>query len=177
MKPDIGNDSLNTIIRQAVGKEPFLFFSRAGEGSAKFPPALRPYALPKFDFDKSLQGHLRFDSLVETEVFLGIESNDDNQWIETYSRGSSGILFSSSAAESGTISRHNNVWSEATSSESVEMLLKSVGQEELIPKQTIIEESDACDELASLAKQMEPIRKPDDKKHFYWWWCDRSIAA
>ena len=41
----------------------------AGEGSAKFPPVLGPYALPKFDFDDSLQGHLRFDSLVETEVF------------------------------------------------------------------------------------------------------------
>ena len=50
-----------------------------GEGSTKFPPALRPYALPKFDFDKSLQGNLRFDdSLVETEVYLGIGSNEDD---------------------------------------------------------------------------------------------------
>ena len=50
-----------------------------GEGSTKFPPALRPYALPKFDFDESLQGHLRFDdSLVETEVYLGIGSNEDD---------------------------------------------------------------------------------------------------
>ncbi|KAJ1390090.1 Agenet-like domain [Sesbania bispinosa] len=138
----------------------------AGEGNTKFPPVLRPYALPKFDFDESLQGHLRFDSLVETEVFLGIENNEDNQWIDAYSRGSSGIGFSSTAAESCSISRHNNVWSEATSSESVEMLLKSVGQEEFIPREAVIQESDACDELACLAKQMEPNPKPDEKNEF-----------
>ncbi|XP_019421002.1 PREDICTED: uncharacterized protein LOC109331142 isoform X1 [Lupinus angustifolius] len=138
----------------------------AGEGSTKFPPLLRPYALPKFDFDESLQGHLRFDSLVETEVFLGIDSNEDNQWIDAYSRGSSAIEFSSTAAESCSISRHNNVWSEATSSESVEMLLKSVGQEEFIPRQAVMLESDACDELACLTKQMEPNQKSDDKNEF-----------
>ncbi|XP_027361724.1 uncharacterized protein LOC113869548 [Abrus precatorius] len=138
----------------------------AGEGSTKFPPALRPYALPKFDFDESLQANLRFDSLVETEVFLGIESNEDNQWIDAFSRGGSGIEFSSTAAESCSISRHGNVWSEATSSESVEMLLKSVGQEDYIPRQTVIQESDACDELACLAKQMDPNPKPEDKKEF-----------
>lgn len=137
-------------------------FHLAGEGSTKFPPVLRPYALPKFDFDDSLQSHLRFDSLVETEVFLGIESNQDNHWIEDFSRGSSGIEFNSSAAESCTISRRNNVWSEATSSESVEMLLKSVGQEEIIAAPTIIEESDACDELGCLTKQMEHSLKHDD---------------
>ncbi|XP_020534267.1 uncharacterized protein LOC105632277 isoform X2 [Jatropha curcas] len=133
----------------------------AGEGSNKFPPVLRPYALPKFDFDDSLHGPLRFDSLVETEVFLGIESNEDSQWIEEFSRGSSGIQFSTSAAESCSISRRNNVWSEATSSESVEMLLKSVGQEELIPAQTNTKESDACDELGCIIKQMDPSLKQD----------------
>lgn len=137
----------------------------AGEGNAKFPP-LRPYALPKFDFDESLQANLRFDSLVETEVFLGIESNEDNQWIDAFSRGGSGIEFSSSAAESCPISRHGNVWSEATSSESVEMLLKSVGQEDYIPRQTVIQESDGCDELACLAKQMDTNSKLDDKNEF-----------
>ncbi|KAK7265938.1 hypothetical protein RJT34_33563 [Clitoria ternatea] len=137
-----------------------------GQGSTKFPSVLRPYALPKFDFDENLQGHLRYDNLVETEVFLDIENNEDNQWIDAYSRGSSGIEFSSTAAESCPISRHNNVWSEATSSESVEMLLKSVGQEEFIPRQTAIQESDACDELACLAKQMEPNPKPDNKNEF-----------
>lgn len=133
-------------------------FHLAGEGSSKFPPVLRPYAIPKFDFDDS---HLRFDSLVETEVFLGIESNQDNNWIEDFSRGSSGIEFNSSAAETCSISRRNNVWSEATSSESVEMLLKSVGQEEIIAAPPIIEESDACDELGCLTKQMEHSLKQD----------------
>jgi len=138
----------------------------AGEGSAKFPPVLRPYALPKFDFDESLQANLRFDSLVETEVFLGIESNEDNQWIDAFSRGGSGIEFSSTAAESCSISRHGKVWSEATSSESVEMLLKSVGQEDYIPRQTVIQESDACDELACLAKQMDTNPKFEDRNEF-----------
>ncbi|WCJ25904.1 G2484-1 protein [Euphorbia peplus] len=131
----------------------------AGESSNKFPPVLRPYALPKFDFDDNLHGSLRFDSLVETEVFLGIESNEDSQWIEDFSRGSGGIQFSSSAAESCSIPLRNNVWSEATSSESVEMLLKSVGQEELILAQNHSKESDACDELGCIIKQMEPNLK------------------
>ncbi|CAJ2645808.1 unnamed protein product [Trifolium pratense] len=138
----------------------------AGEGSAKFPPVLRPYALPKFDFDESLQGNLRFDSLVETEVFLGIESNEDNQWIDAFSRGGSSIEFNSTTAGSCSISRYGNVWSEATSSESVEMLLKSVGQGEYIPRQTVIQESDAFDELACLAKQMDSNPKPDDRNEF-----------
>jgi hypothetical protein len=139
----------------------------AGEGSTKFPPVLRPYALPKFDFDESLQGNLRFDSLVETEVFLGIESNEDNQWIDAFSRGgSSSIEFNSTTAGPCSISRYGNVWSEATSSESVEMLLKSVGQGEYIPRQTVIQESDAFDELACLAKQMDSNPKPDDRNEF-----------
>ncbi|CAK8562718.1 unnamed protein product [Lathyrus sativus] len=138
----------------------------AGEGSAKFPPVLRPYPLPKFDYDESLQGHLRFDSLVDTEVFLGIESNEDNQWIDAYSRVSSGIEFNSTEAETCSISRHNNVWSEATSSESVEMLLKSVGQEEFVPREAVIQESGACDELACLVNQMDPYLKADEKIEF-----------
>ncbi|XVE57637.1 hypothetical protein DITRI_Ditri04bG0106000 [Diplodiscus trichospermus] len=134
----------------------------ASEGNSKFPPVLRPYALPRFDFDDNLHGHLRFDSLVETEVFLGIESSEDNQWIEDFSRGSTGIAFSSSAAEPCSISRRNNVWSEAASSESVEMLLKSVGQDETVPGETISKDSDACDELGCIVKQMEPNLKNGD---------------
>lgn len=133
----------------------------AGEGSSKFSPVLHPYSLPKFDFDDGLQSHLRFDSLVENEVFLGIPTQEDNQWIEDFSRGSSGIEFSSSAAESCSISRRNNVWSEATSSESVEMLLKSVRQEEMVPGETIIEESDACRESGGMEhhlKQDEEVK-------------------
>ncbi|KAK8538155.1 hypothetical protein V6N12_044292 [Hibiscus sabdariffa] len=134
----------------------------AGEGNSKFPPVLRPYELPRFDFDDNLRGHLKFDSLVETEVFLGIESSEDNQWIEEFSRGSAGIAFSSSAAEPCLISRHINVWSEAASSESVEMLLKSLGQDETTLAQTISKDSDACDELACIIKQMDPSLKHTD---------------
>ncbi|XP_022719064.1 uncharacterized protein LOC111277105 isoform X2 [Durio zibethinus] len=134
----------------------------AGEGNNKFPPVLRPYALPRFDFDENLHGHIRFDSLVETEVFLGIESSEDTQWIEDFSRGSTGIAFRSSEAEPCSISRRNNVWSEAASSESVEMLLKSVGQDEIIPCQTNSKDSDACDELGCIIKQMEPSLKHGD---------------
>ncbi|XP_022153987.1 uncharacterized protein LOC111021360 isoform X2 [Momordica charantia] len=133
----------------------------AGEGSAKFPPVLRQYGLPKFDFDDTLQGHVRFDSLVETEVFLGIENNEDNQWIEDYSRGSSGIGFSSCAAESCSILRRKNVWSEATSSESVEMLLKSVGQEDINLAPSVTGESNARDKLDYLTKPMDPTLKDD----------------
>ncbi|KAK8703216.1 hypothetical protein V6N13_021542 [Hibiscus sabdariffa] len=134
-----------------------------GEGNNKFPPVLCPYALPRFDFDDNLHGHLRFDSLAETEVFLGIGSSEDNQWIEDFSRGSTGIAFSSSAAEPCSISRRNNVWSEAASSESVEMLLKSVVQDESILNQTINKDSDACDELGGdIIKLMESSLKHGD---------------
>ncbi|KAK4728494.1 hypothetical protein R3W88_021482 [Solanum pinnatisectum] len=136
----------------------------AGEDSSKVSSVLHPYALPKFDFDDSLQGHLRFDSLVENEVFLGIPTQEDNHWIEDFSRGSSGIEFSSSATDSCSIPRRNNVWSEATSTESVEMLLKSVGQEEMVPGDTIIEESDAGNELGCLIQPAESSLKLDDKR-------------
>nr|GMC85237.1 uncharacterized protein LOC109147069 isoform X2 [Ipomoea batatas] len=139
-------------------------FHIVGDDSSKVSSVLCPYALPKFDFDESLQGHLRFDSLVENEVFLGIPSQEDNHWIEEYSRGSSGIEFSPSAAESCSIPRRNNVWSEAASSESVEMLLKSVIQEHNLPVDAIIEESDAGNELGNLTQQiMEPNLREDDK--------------
>ncbi|CAK9321595.1 unnamed protein product [Citrullus colocynthis] len=133
----------------------------AGEGSAKFPPVLRQYALPKFDFDDTLQGHVRFDSLVEPEVFLGIENSEDNQWIEDYSRGSSGIGFTSCAAESCSILRRKNVWSEATSSESVEMLLKSVGQEDINLGPAVTGESNAREKLDYLTNPMDPTLKDD----------------
>lgn len=134
----------------------------AGEGNSKSSPVSRPFALPKFDFDDSLQGHLRFESLVDNEVFLGISSQENSQWIEDFSRGNSGIEFSSSATEPCSISRRNNVWSEATSSESVAMLLKSVGQEERIQGEVIIEESDAGNELGR-PTEMEPNLEQDDR--------------
>ncbi|KAJ0945501.1 putative transcription factor interactor and regulator C3H-WRC/GRF family [Helianthus annuus] len=101
-----------------------------GEESSKVSPVLQSFSLPKFEFDDSLQGHLRFDNLVNNEVFL----QEDNNWIEEYSTASK--------------STRKNVWSEATSSESVEMLLKSVGQEE-----KVLEESNRH---SSLTNVMDP---------------------
>ncbi|KAL2472057.1 protein SWOLLEN 1 [Abeliophyllum distichum] len=134
----------------------------AGEESSKVSSVLCPYPLPKFDFDDSLQGHLRFDSLVENEVFLGIASQEDTQWIEDFSRGSSGIEFRSSAAESCSLPRRNNVWSEATSSESVEMLLKAVGQEEMVPGEDIVEETDPGEAIVEKTDPGEAIVEKTD---------------
>ncbi|KAK1376369.1 hypothetical protein POM88_032562 [Heracleum sosnowskyi] len=135
----------------------------SGEESSKLSSVLHPYALPKFDFDDNLQTHLRFDTLVENEVYLGITNQEDNQWIEDFSRVGSGLEFDSSATESCSVSRHNNVWFEATSSESVEMLLKSIGQEEGAPGEAVIEDLDAGIEFGTLTKEMDPILKQDDK--------------
>ncbi|XP_068649466.1 uncharacterized protein [Aristolochia californica] len=135
-------------------------FHLVGEDASKFPPSLRSYTLPKYDLDDNLQVHLGF-GIDETEVLLGIQSQHDNHWIEDFSRGSSGIEFSSSAAESCSIARRNNVWSEATSSESVEMLLKSVGQDETITKQTIIEEPVASEGHRSLNNCMDSSLNKD----------------
>ncbi|XP_073135292.1 protein SWOLLEN 1 isoform X2 [Henckelia pumila] len=131
----------------------------AGEENSKISSVLQPFSLPKFDFDDSLHGHLRFDSLVENEVFLGIPSQEDNHWIEDFSRGSSGIEFNSNSTEPCALPRHDNVWSEATSSESVEMLLKAVGQEEVAPGETMVEGSDP--QLGSSTKQVGDNLKND----------------
>ncbi|KAK4389567.1 hypothetical protein Sango_2293700 [Sesamum angolense] len=80
----------------------------AGEESSKISSVLRPFALPKFDFDDSLHGHLRFDSLVENEVL-------------------------------------------------------AVGQEEMVPGENMIEESDPADQLGSSTRQMENDSRLDDK--------------
>ncbi|CAN6311918.1 unnamed protein product [Urochloa humidicola] len=101
-------------------------FQLAGEDSSRFPSGLRPFALPKLDIEDQLQGHLRFDNLIDSEVFFSVQEHESN-WIEVLSTGSSVVDFIPSAAESRSISKTNNVWSEATSTESVEMLLKSVG--------------------------------------------------
>ncbi|GMH28906.1 hypothetical protein Nepgr_030749 [Nepenthes gracilis] len=138
----------------------------AGEGRSKS-SVLKPFDFPKFDFDDSLPANLRLDSLVETEVFLGIQSQEGNRWIEDFSRVSNGIEFSSSAAEACLISRRNNVWFEASSSESVEMLLKSVGQEEMISGETVAKDSNNIDELGYWTKQMETNHQQDDRKDEY----------
>ncbi|XP_074326253.1 protein SWOLLEN 1-like isoform X2 [Apium graveolens] len=135
----------------------------SGEKSSKPPPVLCPYDLPKFDFDDNLQTQLDFDPLVENEVFLGISTQEDNQWIEDISQDSGAIEFTSSATESCSISRRNNVWFEATSLESVEMLLKAVGQEDSVLGEAAIEESYSENQTGSLVKEMEPILKQDDE--------------
>ncbi|XP_031503365.1 uncharacterized protein LOC116266338 [Nymphaea colorata] len=135
-----------------------------GEEDSKFPPGLRSYALPKFDLDEHLQVHLRFDSLGETGILLGIANQTEEHWIEDYSREDQNILvldpvsqgldFGVSAEESCTISRSNNVWSEAASSESVEMLLNSVGQDEMTTDKGDTAKMDAPDILGKLDQQM-----------------------
>ncbi|PVH32377.1 hypothetical protein PAHAL_9G386600 [Panicum hallii] len=104
-------------------------FQLVGEDSNRFPSGLRPFTLPKLDIEDQLQGHLRFDNLIDSEAFFSVQGHESN-WIEVLSTGSSVVDFSSSAAESCSVSKTNNVWSEATSTESVEMLLKSVGENE-----------------------------------------------
>lgn len=126
-----------------------------GESNTDFPPVIQPYPLPKFEFEDGLSGHLRFDSLVETEVFLGIESQEDNHWIEDFSQGGTGIEFSPRAAESCSISRRKDAWSAATSSESVEMLLKSVGQEEMTTGKAVDKDSGLHEEQGNLMQPME----------------------
>lgn len=109
------------------------YFQLAGEDH-KFSTNLDSLALPKF----GLGEHFRFDNLTETEGRVGIQGQKNN-WIEDYSPGDSAVEFNSSAAESCSIIRQNNVWSEATSSESVEMLLKSVGDGMIIQKSVIMD--------------------------------------
>lgn len=116
-------------------------FRLAGEDNSKFP--LRPFTIPPFDLDVHLHGHLSFDNLQGD--LLGIPGQDDSNWIESFSTGSSAI--SNAAAESCSISRRNNVWSEATSSESVEMLLKSVGEDNNVMDEKMVTEKPHNDDV------------------------------
>ncbi|XP_020094162.1 uncharacterized protein LOC109714130 isoform X2 [Ananas comosus] len=135
-------------------------FQLIGEDSNKSPPSLRPFAVPKFDIDEQLQVHLRFDNLVETEVLFGIQGQGNN-WIEDFSPVSSAIEFSPSAAESCSLSRTNNVWSEATSSESVEMLLRSVGDDDMAHNKDGTKDGDAHDRLNGIDCHMDPSCRRD----------------
>ncbi|XP_072962362.1 protein SWOLLEN 1-like isoform X2 [Typha angustifolia] len=135
-------------------------FQLVVEDNNKFPPSLRPSAVPKFDIDEQLHIHLRFDNLVETEVLFGIQ--DQENWIDDFSTGSSAIEFSSSAAESCSISRTNNVWSEATSSESVEMLLKSVSEDDIVHNQDGLKDGDVLDQLTGTGSEMDPLHRQDN---------------
>ncbi|KAK8968833.1 hypothetical protein KSP40_PGU002019 [Platanthera guangdongensis] len=128
-------------------------------GEDKFSASLRSFALPKFELDE----HLRFDSLVEEEVLLGIQGPENN-WID-FPPGNSAIEFSSSAVESCSIARHKNVWYEATSSESVDLLLKSLGEDEMIDNKADIMETCANNESHGIDNQVDlSLEKSDDHK-------------
>lgn len=108
---------------------------------------------PSFDLVEPLGVQLGFDSLDEASVLLHHQSQREENWTAHFSREENGVLgleagsqnieFSSTATQSSTISRHVNVWSEATSSESVQMLLNSVGQDE----ENLVEGPDTCESL------------------------------
>lgn len=126
-------------------------FQLASEDNSKSPSGLRPFALPKLDTDDQLHGHLRFGNLTDSEGFFSVGGHD-NSWIEVLSTGSSVVDFSSSAAESCSISRSNYVWSEATSTECVEMLLKSVGENEMTGNM----DGNAHQQLSGMDSQIGP---------------------
>ncbi|CAM0956214.1 unnamed protein product [Alopecurus aequalis] len=128
-------------------------FQLAGEDNSKSPSGLRPFALPKLDIDDQLQGHLRFDNLTDSEGFFSVGGHD-NSWIEVLSTGSSVVDFSSSAAQSCSVSRTNYVWSEATSTECVEMLLKSVGENEMTGNM----DGNAHRQLSGMDIQIDPSK-------------------
>ena len=62
MKSDDGNDSLDSLIKQAIGKEPFLSFSRAGESPVQWIQLL--HALDQQGTSKLFNG-LRINTSVE----------------------------------------------------------------------------------------------------------------
>jgi hypothetical protein len=92
-------------------------FELTREDTAKFPSILRPFSLPKFDIDEPLHVPVRFDSLPEPDSLFTITGLcPSSNWISDFS-------------PQNNTTKTKNVWSEATSSESVEMLLKSVREE------------------------------------------------
>lgn len=130
-------------------------------GEDKFSASLRSFSLPKFELDE----HLRFNSLVEEEVLLGIQGQENN-WID-FPPGNSAIEFSSSAVESCSIARHKNVWYEATSSESVDLLLKSVGEDEMIDNKAAVMETCANNESHGIDNQVNfSLENDNDHKPY-----------
>ncbi|RWV84041.1 hypothetical protein GW17_00054281 [Ensete ventricosum] len=115
-------------------------FQLIGEDNDGFPRSLQSYA-PKFDIDDHFQTHLRFDSLAETGLLLGIQG-EENNWIEEFSPRNSAIEFGSSASRTCSLSRHDISWSNAPSSESVQMLVKSVEKDEKVSPQIMNTEAE-----------------------------------
>ncbi|XP_009400640.2 uncharacterized protein LOC103984704 isoform X2 [Musa acuminata AAA Group] len=115
-------------------------FQLIGEDNDGFPRSLQSYA-PKFDIDDHFQTHLRFDSLAETGLLLGIQG-EENNWIEEFSPRNSAIEFGSSASHTCSLSGHDINWSNAPSSESVQMLVKSVEKDEKVSPQIMNTEAE-----------------------------------
>ncbi|KAJ0970534.1 hypothetical protein J5N97_018493 [Dioscorea zingiberensis] len=135
-------------------------FQLVGDNNNKFPSSLRSFPLPKLDIDENFEANLRFDSLVGTDSLLGIQGQV-NDWIDNFSSGNNALEFTSTATESCSISRYVNVWSEATSSESVEMLLKSVGEDE-VKNGTNMEGVDAHNQQIGLKDQHNSYPQMED---------------
>lgn len=116
---------------------------------------------PSFDLVEHLGVQLGFDSLDEASVLLQHQSQREENWSSHFSREENGVLgleagsqnieFSSTTTQTCTISRHVNVWSEATSSESVQMLLNSVGQDE----ENLVEGPDTCESMQTSENDKE----------------------
>ncbi|XP_078448134.1 G2484-1 protein isoform X2 [Wolffia australiana] len=111
-------------------------FQLNGEDNNRFSSGLRSFSLPKFELEDHFQVSLRFDGLVEPEPLIDIRDQDERDWIEDFSSSNASLDFNSVPADPCSISRRKNVWSEATSSESVDILLKSVGEDDVIHKRT-----------------------------------------
>ncbi|XP_039121949.1 uncharacterized protein LOC120258555 isoform X3 [Dioscorea cayenensis subsp. rotundata] len=135
-------------------------FQLVGDNNNRFPSSLRSFPLPKLDLDENFEVNLRFDSLVRTDGLLGIQGQV-NDWIENFSCGNSALESDSTATEPCSISKHGNAWSEATSSESVEILLKSIGEGE-IENETIMNEVGAHNQQIGFKEQQNPCPKMED---------------
>ncbi|XP_074561686.1 protein SWOLLEN 1-like isoform X2 [Curcuma longa] len=103
-------------------------FQLIGEDNDGFPQSLQSYDPPKFDIDDHFQSHLRFDSLAESRLFLGIQG-EENNWIEEFSPRHSTAEFGSSALQTCSTTG-NDVWSD-TPSEFARMPVKSLGDNEV----------------------------------------------
>ncbi|XP_042435257.1 uncharacterized protein LOC122021230 isoform X1 [Zingiber officinale] len=103
-------------------------FHLIGEDNDGFPQSLQSYDPPKFDIDDHFQSHLRFDSLAESRLFLGIQG-EENNWIEEFSPRHSTAEFGSSALQTCSIAG-NDVWSD-TPSELPRMPVKSIRDNEV----------------------------------------------
>nr|XP_009400686.1 PREDICTED: uncharacterized protein LOC103984852 isoform X1 [Musa acuminata subsp. malaccensis]XP_018681961.1 PREDICTED: uncharacterized protein LOC103984852 isoform X1 [Musa acuminata subsp. malaccensis] len=116
-------------------------FQLIGEDNDVFPQSIQPYAPPKFDIDDHFQAHLRLDSLAETGLLLGIQS-EENNWIEEFSPRNNVIEFDPSASQTCSISGHDSIWFNAPLSESAQMLVKSVGDDTTVSPQVMNTEAD-----------------------------------